>query len=336
MRAKIAYAAAVMLTLAACNKGDKFRVSGVIDGAGSRPIELMYCPAGAARVIKSHAVDGKFIVEGEATRPALAFISIGGEQLITLIVENGDEIECKLSLSEPLLAEVNGSKVNERLSKFIRSNAKVIAGGNPRLVNPLVAEFVKKNSDNYAATAAMLTLYQSAGYETAADSLMSIISPKARPAAVLLNFTATLATQLAADTRSPIQSMSLVNNRDSIIRYNPFRHSVTLLAFVGTERDCRDSVVPVLRKLRAAYPVKRLETIEISTATDSATWRKSVANDSAKWAQVWAPGTVASPALRKLNVARSPFFIVVDSTGTQLIRTPSLSVASEYVLNYLK
>lgn len=336
MRVTIGVTAILMLFLCACNAGDSFTVSGVIEGAGSRPVELMYCPSGAARVVRTNAVDGKFMLTGEAQRPALAFLSVGSRQVAALIVENGDEIDCEIDLEKPLEATVKGSKANERLSKFVRTNAEALSEGNPAVVNPLVARFVRDNSGNYAATAAMLTLFQTPGYETAADSLMSIIAPEARPAAVLLNFTATLATQLSADTRSPVQSMTLLNSKDSVIHYNPYRQSATLLAFVGEDKAARDSIIPSLRRLNSDFPASRLAAVEISTAPDSAAWRRSVARDSAKWIQAWTPASVAAPSLRRLNVAHSPYFIIADSTGAQLLRTPSLGAADRFIRGYLK
>lgn len=329
-------AALIALTASSCGNSDSFRISGEIKDAGAKTIELTYCHGGEVKRITVKAVDGKFAIEGDAPQPALGFLSVsGGVPVATLIVENGEETVCEIDPEEPEQAKIKGSRDNEELAAFVRDNAEALAAGNPREINAAVAKFIGNHRDSKAATALLVTRFCSADNEIAADSLMSLIEPSARSSALLLNFSAALASQLSAEARADIVAMTLYGRNDSLIRYNPFRQRCSLLAFVGEDKAGRDSVVPVLRALTKDFDDKKLKTVEISTAPDSATWRRITEQDSASWSQAWAPGSVAAPSIRRMAVARVPFFIIADSTGRQLHRGSSASVAERIVRDYI-
>ena len=333
----ILVAAGAALALASCGSSDSFRISGEIKDAGAKTIELTYCPGGEVRRITVKAVDGKFAIEGDAPQPALAFLSVsGGAPIATLIVENGGETECVLDEEKPAQAKIKGSRDNEELAAFARDNAEILAGGNPAAINAAVAKFIGSHRDSKASTALLVTRFCSADNEIAADSLMSLIAPSARSSALLLNFSSALATQLSAEARADVVAMSLYGRNDSLIRYNPFRQKCSLLAFVGEDKACRDSVLPVLRALSGDFDEKQLRTVEISMAPDSATWSRLTQSDSATWSQAWAPGNIAAPSIRRMAVARVPFFIVTDSTGRQLHRGSGVRVADRIVRDYIK
>lgn len=328
---------ALALIAAACGQSDSFKVSGSVEGGGSATVELLYCPDGSAKKLSVRAVDGKFMIEGQSRQPALGFVSIGGgAPVAAVIVQNGDNIECKLRPDAPYSSEVKGTKANELLSGFLRENEATFAQGNPAQINPLIAQFVQDNKNSVAAVAAVVAEFRSAGYEVRADSLISAIDPEARPAGMMLNFNSALSAQLSTDARADIIGMSMINRADSVVRYNPYRQTLTLVAFVGADKAMRDSVVPRLKALRANYPARRLAVMEVSTAADSAEWKRSTAADSAAWTQVWTPGTVASPLFRRMAVARVPFFIIADSTGRQLMRASSVGQVEASIRNTLK
>lgn len=329
-------AAATLIALTSCGNSDSFRISGEIKDAGAKTIELTYCPGGEVKRITVKAVDGKFAIEGEAPQPALGFLSVsGGVPVATLIVENSEETVCEIDVEKPAEAKIKGSRDNEELAAFLRENARTLEAGNPNEINAAVAKFVGAHRDSKAATAILVTRFCSTDNEIAADSLMSLISPSARSSALLLNFSAALASQLSAEARADIVAMSLYGRNDSVIRYNPFRQKCSLLAFVGENKACRDSVLPVLRALSKDFDHKLLKTVEISTAPDSATWRRLTDQDSASWSQAWAPGSVAAPNVRRMAVARVPFFIIADSTGRQIHRGSSARVAERIVRDYI-
>lgn len=322
---------AVALLLTACGNSDRFLVEGTIENGGSQLVELTYFSDGAARRITTVANDGKFNMEGTSSRPALAFLSVSGEApAAILVVENGDEISCTVNgPGKPWKA--SGNNASEVLARFYDDNAELLASGSDRAVNEAVARYVGDNPKRVASAALIVTTFRTRGFELMADSLMSLLTPEARQPAVLQNFMSTVSSQLAADAHEQLQPMSFYERRDTTYRFLAHRQSYTLFAFVGTERQSRDTIIPVIRTLTDSIPERRLRAIEVSLAADSAAWKRSVAADKAEWPQVWGPGSVSSSTLRKLAVNRVPFFIVADSAGRQAYRGSSISEAANLI-----
>ncbi|MDE5745409.1 MAG: DUF4369 domain-containing protein [Paramuribaculum sp.] len=317
---------------AGCSKSDSFKVSGTIEGIGSCRVELLYCVDGSYVRLGTTANDGKFTLQGTASTPAVAFLSVsGGAPLVQLIVRNGDDIQCEINPDKPFEVKLKGSKANELYANFLNSNSTVLSSADPMLINAAVKVFVEDNRKSMAATVAVITQFRAADNEIATDSLLGIISADARPASLIANYHDILVGQLATESREAVSSMTLIGRNDSIVRYTPFRHSATLMAFTGDDKASRDSILPKLRSLRNDYADKRLAVLEVNTSPDSTTWKHVTEKDSATWSQVWKPGTVAAPPFRRLSVARVPFFIVVDSVGNQQHRGSSISAAERFV-----
>ncbi|MBD5240687.1 MAG: DUF4369 domain-containing protein [Barnesiella sp.] len=315
-----------------CGKKDSFTVTGSIDGAGSSIVELLYCIDGAYTRLSTTAENGKFTLTGSASEPAVAFLSVSsGSPLVELTVVNGADIHCEINPEKPFEVKIKGDKVNEEYARFLNTNSDVLASADVTRINHAVKTFVGDNRKSMAATVALITQFRAADNEISTDSLISIIDPEARPKSLLANYNDVLAGQLSAEARENITALTLINRNDSVVRYNPFRYKMTLLAFTGDGKHCRDSILPRLRSLRKDYPAKKLAMIEVNTSPDSTTWKRVTAKDTATWVQVWQPGSVASPSFRRMAVARVPFFIVVDSVGTQLHRGSSASVAERFV-----
>lgn len=321
--------------LTGCGSADSFTVDGQIAEGGTSTVELTYYADGAVKRSSVSAHDGKFRLEGTASSPALGFITIAGSNPVAaIVVSDGDDIECEISRDNAMW-KAKGNKASELLARFSSDNSDIIAAGNYKEINSRVAEYVRAHPDETGAAALLVTRFYSRGNEFLADSLAGLIDPDVRTPGVMQNFMASLSSQLTAETRANLSAMALFERRDTTIRFTPSRQTVALFAFVGTERQMRDSVVPRLRELSAKWPERRCRVIEVSLAQDSSTWKHSVARDSATWIQAWAPGTVAASSFRRLAVSRNPFFIVADSLGKQLFRGSEISDAVTTVENHL-
>lgn len=69
-----------------------------------------------------------------------------------------------------------------------------------------------------------------------------------------------------------------------------------------------------------------------STAADK---RQKVTKEAPAWVQAWEPGGVASPRLRRLAVARTPYYIIADSTATVRYRGTSLREADSLLRSFI-
>lgn len=322
---------AIAALLCSCSSSDSFRIEGKIEGGGAQTVELTYYSSGAIRRLTAAASDGKFSMEGESPQPALAYLSVAGSApLATLVVRNGDDIDCKVD-PEKHTWKASGNKATQTLADFTAANEQLLTTGTDEQVNAAVAQYVTTHSKEIGSAALIVTHFRARGHETLADSLISLLPAEARQQGIMQNFMASLATQLSAEANADITTMPLFDARDTTFRYVPQRQTVTLFAFVDSRPESRDSIVRRLRDISGRLSQRRCRVIEVSDALDSASWKRSIASDSATWLQVWAPGTVASSSFRKLSVNRLPFFIVSDSVGHQLYRGSSVTEATSAV-----
>lgn len=334
----VSFVLSAVTLLASCSKEEKFRIEGEICDGSSHIIELTWLKNGSFNRVVAHSDEaGKWTLEGTANSPTLALLSIGGEEaLVSLVVENGDRIRIEMPADAATgEIKVRGNRTSELLARFDSETRKSIASGRGTDINRRVEEFIRKNPKEIASAVLLVTRFDSRGHEVQADSLMGLIAPSARPVGVMQNFAATIANQLSTESSSDLTSMVLYDRRDTTIRYNPSRQSYTLFAFLDARKRLRDSVVPELRKLKEAWPDKRLAAIEVSLARDSATWKQSTESDSATWIQAWAPGAVSSSNFRKMAIRRVPYFVVADSSGRQIYRGSSISAATKELLKGL-
>ena len=328
---------AAVLTLAGCSKKKAFMIQGEIEGIGTQLVNATYYSQGGLKRVTVVAAENKFALKGEAPRPTLVTLTLAdGTRLGTLVAENGDKLKLKGDIAEPYAIEVEGNGDSEKIARWVKENAGLLESRNAAAINRSLTEWVGKNRSSKAATALMVTYYQTPGYEHQADSLMALLSSGARAQEVVQNFTGTLSAQLGEAASGQIGPMSLYDVTDSVVTVNPHQRKALVYCFLSTDRTARDTVTARLRALTRECPLPKVEVVEISSASDSATWKQSLAGDSARWRRTWAPATVASSELRRLGVPRYPYFIVADSAGNQIYRGSSVGKAAEVAKNKFK
>lgn len=325
------------LLLWSCSRPDNFTVEGKLSDGATANVELTYYADGGIRRTSAVAKEGRFTIDGSSTRPTLALLTIsGGAPAASLIVDNGDKIKLTVDSAAAGLTRLSGSKPSEKLWKFTRDNYQTLTSGSDAEVNRLVAEFVSRNPDDISAAALMVTTFRTPGHEAEADSLIARIAPEARPQEVMHNFSEVLATQISSDAHGKVPNMTLYDRRDTTVYYAPYNQSASIIAFASAAPQQRDSVTAALRQLADSLPRRRFKAVEVTLAPDSAEWKRLTARDSASWIQAWTPAAIASPSMRRLAVPRVPFFIVADSTGTQIYRGSSATAAVSTVDRILR
>ena len=207
-------------------------------------------------------------------------------------------------------------------------------------INALITKEVTAHPDRISSALILMTMFHAPGYEMLADSLIHILVPEARPSALMKSFAALVGEQVSTSARGNVRGMTFhtgrdtVNGHDTIVRFMPTFHSYGLLVFVSDRKS--DTITNRLNELIKDYHRRRLEIMELSFQSDSATWRRSIRIDSAKWTQAWVPGGNAASQIRNLAVPTTPFFIVTDSLGKQLYRGRSIASAVDTLRYRLK
>lgn len=315
-----------VLTLTSCGKKKHFVIQGQLEGLGAQMVTLTYFADEGLKRETVSAEAGKFVFRGESNEPTLCLIEANGRELISIVAQNGDKIQLSGDFVTPYSIKAKGNGTSRQISDFLAANSELFLSGNAEAINRKIGEFVTKNRNSIASVALMTSYFRTPGFEVLADSLLRVISPDVRTAPIMQNFGPVLATQLTKHTAREVLPMSIYLRTDTVISFSPSGSSYTLLAFVGDNKTMRDSVIPHLRKLNE-MPKRRMQVLEISTAKDSALWKRSTAADSAGWHQMWSPGTIAGVELHNLAVPRIPFFIISDSVGAQVLRTSSVKAA---------
>ena len=317
-----------------CDSREGFEISCEIEGLDMRGLEMVYMTRGGVSRQTFHPVDGKVKLTGESAQPTLVDVfTIDGEMLFSCVAADGDRMKLKMTLGDPTTLTISGQNASRDYAAFVAEHDSLLRHGSDDEVNALIARSVRSNPSSMASTLLMVTRFRTAGYELLADSLLGEIAYEARPALLAGSYASTVGEQVSTGARGELKAFTLRTGVDTVVRYIPSQNSYAILMFCDDTKP--DSVRKRLRALRADFPRRPLQVIEVSLTPDSARWRSQVEGDSSTWLQGWAPGGVSSQALRRFAVPRTPYFIVADSNGAQQYRGTSLYTADTLVRSRL-
>lgn len=327
----------LLCSLAACDDSDRFSVQGTVDGDKSMNLRYVFYDGDAFMQGITAVRDGRFRFEGTAPQPVLIELYDNDYRLLgRLYAAKGDEIECRIDPASPYRMQASGRKDLERWTSWLRDNSDALAAGSSAVADSLVTSYVTANPSDIVSTLLLTTLYDAStatGLHRA-DSLLALIAPEARP----MNLTQSLIAQIEDYISGP--DVLVRDFRARILGKGPdtlrIADSPLWLFTLSTEHTRRaDSVVPLLRDVDKRF-AGRLRVVDISLDADTTSWRRITRPDSAGWTQAWLPGATAARGIDSLAVPSLPFFIVADSTGRQLLRTPSAARARAFVADKMK
>lgn len=324
--------------LASCGDNTKFTVAGRFTDGADRYVTMTYFDGSGVKEVNASAINGSFRVSGVAPAYALLTIIDASTQTpyVSAIARNGDAINLEIDASEPVNCKARGNKPSEAFNAFIRDNAEPILNGREAVVNRIVSDYIVANPDGPESTAMLTNLFFAAGHEQKADSLLRLLGPEARSRALIGSFAMMLASQLDEEATSPVSQHYLTGPDNKRVRLSPRDASLTLYAFSDDDATRVDSTTMLLRELTGRYPVKRFHGIALSSASDSLSWAVKVSADTTVvYDRVWTPVLLADRDWKRLAIPRRPYFIVVDSVGSQLLRTGSASRARSFIINRL-
>lgn len=323
--------AAIILALGAvsCGDSESFTVEGKIEDNATMNIRYIYYANGVLNRGITASREGKFEFKGISSTPTIVEITDNDyRSLGRLYLANGDRVECTLTRGNPYAIKVNGSDVSGRWAGFLNDNADALKS---RAANETVEKYVSDHSDDVVSTLLMLTSYDSSRNALKADSIMSSISQDARPSSLVDGYNAMLQRLVAQSASEPVIAIPYFNRRDSLASFNPDSRPWSILVMSDEYSGRRDSIVPSLRRIRKLKKADDILIVDLSLDRDTIKWHKSTLNDSATWTQGWVAGSVASPGIDRLGVPSLPYFIIVDSTGVQTLRTTSVTAAENFI-----
>ena len=331
------FSLALMLLLSSCGNSSSFNIEGEIDGGGNQNMRVVYIDNGATNLLSIKVVDGKFEFKATASAPTmLEFYTANKTLLGRAYVEPGDNLECVFYKNSPYKAKIKGNEVSERWSTFLNNNIQTIAGGDIEKINALVSKYINENKTDIVSTLLLLTEYINPENESKSTLLLSSIAPEARPSSLIESFETMLERVNNIKANERISMTSYYCSNDTLATFVPHNSSYAVITFSNKDTRNDGEIADSMRMFRKKYHKKRLQLIDISFDTDTASWKKSIENDSATWQQGWVVGAASASSIERLGISRLPFFIMADSTGKQIYRGNSIEKISQEIKKCIK
>lgn len=317
------------LVAAACSKSEDFTVKGKIADGATMNVRAIYYEDGKMQNSVFPADKGAFAFKGHSPEGAVIELLANDYRLLgRFYAADGDEIELTLYPKSPSKIQFKGNEIGERWAKVLNDNAALLDSKNTAGINAFVAKYVSAHRDDIVSTLLLMTSYDWSSNPAEGERLLASIAAEARPARLVDGCTVNLARVGKQAVEARVVPFSYIDERDSLANFNPRRQEMALLAFSNENSGRADSIVPALKRIHNARAnEKKLRVLDFSLDSDTLTWRRLIRPDSAKYDHGWVAGSVAAPAVRRLGIPRLPFFVVIDSAGTQLYRGGSIKAA---------
>ncbi len=332
IRLQIFTAFAVLLTslLYGCASSDSFKIKGKIKGDPDMNISITYYADEAVRSMVTVARKGNFEAECAAREPVLVSLTDGNGKLIGLVYATpGDKITCTIDRNNPFRISAKGNPLTERWSVVADSLADKLLNNSPREINTIVENYIASNPRDEISALLFAQCYDASVSPTRADSVLRAIAPEAQNSVFLDSYVTQ--SHIFADSASlaPIRELTLRTTDDSACHFNTKQRPLNFIAISGDRYDWRRDSVRLALRRQFADP--RVQVLSLSVASDTFIWKRIVRQDSVRCLQAWVPGGELAPQIYHLAIPTLPFFIITDSLGNQLLRTPSLTVAEDFL-----
>lgn len=318
--------AVVAIMMTACGHSDTFMVNGSVEGAPTMNIRVIYTMRGQVFTGVTAATAGKFSFKAAAPDTAIVELYDNDYALLgRFITVNGEDISISLSRS-PYRLTVEGNDISHRWAKFLGENAEALQAGGAHH-NEVIAKYIESNPADEVSTLLLITDYNMALSDSAsmeAQRLWQTLQWK--PAGLTSAFAMQL--NAVADTtgRCAVDSLRYLQSGNTHATFIAADHPLTLIT-ISSERQGRDSALTLLRRIKdnrgRLADGRAVYVLDISVDNDTLDWSRSLRRDSATWQRGWLHGGIAHPALRAMAIPTIPYFILLDSAGTQLRRSPS-------------
>lgn len=321
---------AATLFAVACTDNDQFRVNGTIAGNTTMNLRVGYYANGAYRTHITAAREGEFEFFGTSRQPVVVDIfDYEYRVMARLYASNGQTMQVTIDRAKPFDVVVEGNAVSSEWAAFLRQNADSLTAGD-EAANSVIAHYILAHPDNIVSTLLLTNNFHTAADPELADSLLASIDPQARPSALTDSYNYLLQRIVAESATDTVASFRYVNSKDSICTFNPADHARTVLVFSDENQQRTAHALPLLRRYADN---KKVYVLEIGLDPEYTDWRRYTAADSSAWNQGWLPGGPVAAGIEQFAVPQTPFYMVVDSAGCQILRATSPAPVNDILKN---
>lgn len=267
-------------------------------------------------------MNGKGDLRSPTYNPTLLYLYAGGKVPTVVYVERHDNIKVSGTDRNPALWSIGGNSINEELTLWRNAHATTLMSGTPQEINEAVADYVENNNDSPISSILLLTTFFRNADEAQFLNLWYGLGEKAEKQRWMR--IVSRADMLHSNVRRPgkLKSMALRSLANGVDTIRPSDVSATLLFFWNNGMDKRREMIDSVKALAKEYPDSSARVIaDICVDADSISWRSPLRSDSTKnIARFWVPAGFADQRLMTLQVAKTPFFMVVAPNGLQTYR----------------
>lgn len=328
----------LILGVGACGYSDKFKVKGTISDGSSINLRFVYYTDNSVRTALTASTDGKFSFEGVAANPAVVEVYDNDYRLLSrFFAQNGDDIELRIDRKNPYRGKAAGNKLSNELTAFYNEKADILTGTDSRHRNEAIAEYVGAHPESPVAQLILIAEFDASDDEAAlmCDSLMNSLTTDARVLNIGEQFASMTNRITAGMSRMPVTDITYKTKGNNTGTFVAQDNRLSLIS-ISDGTHGRDSVLEALRKLAGHEKKGRFMILDLNVDPDTIVWIRAVRRDSASWEQGWVAGSIAGQALDRLGIPTVPYFILVDSSGSQMWRGQSVSQSSKMVQTALK
>lgn len=301
-----------VLALTACGSKKPYKISGTVEGLGTQNITAIYFDGTSLKEVSTNSVNSEFHLEGSSDTPrVMELYDKQRNRIGCLIVKNGEELTVKFKAGDPYFMEVTGNELSASLAAFLKKNADSL--------NVAIEQRIAASPGDELSSILATYFYDINLNRQGADSLLSLLNGNNMAINPLLRAKMETAARLAVKT-ADVDTLRLFSSADSIVRYAPSEKTNTLFIFTDIH-TIPDSIVEYADSL-----ARDIRVATVRLAIDTFGWHKETQRFSKKVDHLWALGSVANEELRCFDIPRVPYFVVVDTTATQIYRGSSLPV----------
>lgn len=334
-----------LVLLTACGEQkDVFVIKGEINNLGGRPLLAVYNNDLGIAIDTLIPIDGKIEMVGTSTEVVpVQLYQMGWQPFMRLYLCNGQRVELKGDAKVPYEIELKGNSLNRNLWKFIskhneiftefyaatlqsefRPNLEDIYIDKQRRLDSLLISYIDSHRRDVMSSILIGDYLLRYDNYALCDLLWQGLHEKAK----LPYITRTmehLGQELTFNSdNSKLPYMRMLNNADSIYYVATRKSAATLVCLWQAENKKADVMHKVLQHYARQYTNKQLQVVTISFDTDTAKWHSVVDSDTSRVVDLWSDGLYTTDLLAKYKVTRLPVYLLGDSLGNILVRTPQL------------
>lgn len=270
---------------------------------------------------------GEIIVRTK--NPTLVFMTVNSDQpQAAFYAERGDDIKIEGESSSPYDWKISGNKINEEWTAWRLANKQVLMARNDEGINSAVAKYVKGNPEKPLSAILLMVYYNRRIDEIGFSKLFKTLKGDAADSEWVALVNPADVAMGGLREGEPVKNI-ILSTAGTGCDTLTFGGKPMILYFWRNHDNNRRDGIEVLQRLRLNYPdSSRRILADISFDADSVSWRYSLDMDSLnRVVRGWNPLGELDSVMTRLNVPRTPYFIVVDKRGKVVYRGDDASAS---------